>query len=230
MNSNLFPLASLARRRVAPFSPLSLSPELWLKANALALSDGAAVASWTDSSGNNNHATQGTSGTRPTFKTAIVNGLPVVRYAGSTKNLVLTTALADVRTAFLVFSPVLDNATNYLFLLGDSVNYDFHGNARIAGAPVFRTDFASPAVTGGSAWSNSVAVTPTAASTVWLAGFSLLVLKTTSGTHVSQIAFDRSGANWFLGDYAEILLFNTALSDANRVKVQNYLNAKYVLY
>jgi hypothetical protein len=53
---------------------------LWLKADALALSDGAAVSVWDDSSVSNNDATQGSAANQPAFQANEINGLPVVRF------------------------------------------------------------------------------------------------------------------------------------------------------
>jgi hypothetical protein len=74
------------------FSPLSLSPLLWLKADlgtfqdtglvTPAALDGDPVGGWQDQSGNGNKATQGTSTKRPALKLNIQNGLPVVRFDG----------------------------------------------------------------------------------------------------------------------------------------------------
>lgn len=55
------------------------------------LNDGDAVAQWDDSSGNAKHLTQGTAGSRPTYKTNILNGHPVVRFDGSADHLFLNT-------------------------------------------------------------------------------------------------------------------------------------------
>jgi hypothetical protein len=44
--------------------------------------DGDPVATWSDLSGNGNHATQATASKKPTYKTSIVNGRPVVRFDG----------------------------------------------------------------------------------------------------------------------------------------------------
>jgi hypothetical protein len=57
--------------------------ELWLKADGIGgLSDGDPVGTWADSSGNGRDATQGTAGAKPTYKTGIQNGLPIVRFDG----------------------------------------------------------------------------------------------------------------------------------------------------
>lgn len=47
------------------------------------LVDGNAVATWADLSGGGFDLTQGTAGAKPTFKTGIQNGLPVVRFDGT---------------------------------------------------------------------------------------------------------------------------------------------------
>ena len=53
----------------------------WYKADAITgLSDGDAVDSWVDSSGNGNTLTQSTSGAKPSYETNEVNSLPVVRF------------------------------------------------------------------------------------------------------------------------------------------------------
>ncbi len=70
---------------VAPpvWSPADL-PSLvaWYKADQISLSDGDPVAQWDDLSGNTRHLVQATGAAKPTYKTAIVNGLPVVRFDG----------------------------------------------------------------------------------------------------------------------------------------------------
>src|SRR3990167_5696375 len=54
---------------------------LWLDASQITgLNDGDAVASWTDLSGNGNHATQSTAAAKPTYKTNIITD--TAAYAG----------------------------------------------------------------------------------------------------------------------------------------------------
>jgi len=60
----------------------------WLKADAGVYKDAGStlavnndtVQEWHDQSGNNQHATQTTSGKRPTFKTSQQNGLPAIEW------------------------------------------------------------------------------------------------------------------------------------------------------
>jgi len=64
------------------FSPLSLSPLIWLDATQLGLSDGASVAQFTDLSGNGNHFVQATTANKPTFRSSGINGKPAVEGDG----------------------------------------------------------------------------------------------------------------------------------------------------
>lgn len=69
---------------------------LWLDASKITgLADGAAVGSWTDASGNGHTATA-TGNARPTYKTNIVGGRPVVRFDGSNDTLVTAAYAANL--------------------------------------------------------------------------------------------------------------------------------------
>jgi len=103
------------------FSPLSLSPLLWLDGSdrdtlydattggSLVAPDGT-VARWQDKSGNANHATQGTSGQRPVLKTSIQNGRSAIRFDGTNDVMSYATAVFGNTSGRSVFA-VLKNAT-----------------------------------------------------------------------------------------------------------------------
>lgn len=87
------------------FSPLSLSPALWLKADAgtnqtasgtAATADADPVGEWQDQGGNGNHLAQATASKRGTLKLNIQNGRPVIRFDGTDDFLVNTTGLVTV--------------------------------------------------------------------------------------------------------------------------------------
>lgn len=82
------------------------SMDLWLKAETLALSDGAAVSSWADSSGAGNTATQGTAGYRPTFQTNELNGYPAVRFDGTDDYMVSNAPTGGGEQTFFVVAKV----------------------------------------------------------------------------------------------------------------------------
>lgn len=75
----------------------------------LSLSDGTGVDTWTDLAGTNN-ATQSTSTNRPTFKTNILNGNPVVRFDG-TDDFVSFTTGAYVNLEYLAITLFKSSAT-----------------------------------------------------------------------------------------------------------------------
>jgi hypothetical protein len=95
-------------RTVLPTKIPNLS--LWLDASQLTgLSDGVAVSSWTDFSGNNNHAVQATAGNKPIYKTNQLNGKPSVQFTGSSNQFVTTPniVLSSGWTFFVVNKPTL---------------------------------------------------------------------------------------------------------------------------
>lgn len=80
-------VATALRRteQVSGWTPASLSPYLWLDANQLALNDGDAISTFTDSSGNGRDFTS-SGGNRPTFKTNIINGKPAARFTAASSH------------------------------------------------------------------------------------------------------------------------------------------------
>lgn len=69
---------------VAAIDPSSLNPVLWLKADAITpVANGTALSVWPDSSGNGRNAGQVTVGKQPTYRTAVWNDKPTVRFAGA---------------------------------------------------------------------------------------------------------------------------------------------------
>src|SRR5262245_6977808 len=82
--SALTGLSGLSGMAGRPFSPAQVSGlKLWLKADALSLSNAAAVTTWTDSSGNGNDATQSNGAKKPIYYTNIWNGKPSIYFDGT---------------------------------------------------------------------------------------------------------------------------------------------------
>ena len=75
------PHTSNIHRRFSPHDLGNL--ELWFAADHISASDDDLIATWADSSGNGRDAAQATADNKPTFKTNIVNGLPVLRLDGT---------------------------------------------------------------------------------------------------------------------------------------------------
>lgn len=104
------------------WSPLNL-PSLyaWYDASQLALSDTDPVASWTDLSGNGRHATQGTAGSRPQYRTSPHR----VVFDGSSD--FLEYSFAAMSGAFTVIAVGTRSSGNFWIPLANQTNSMFMG-------------------------------------------------------------------------------------------------------
>ncbi len=93
----------------ATFSPLDLSPALWLDASdAATITQVAnAVSQWNDKSGNARHATQGTGANQPVTNTRTLNARNVIDFDGSNDNMLMNAGLYSFtntnNTTFIVY-------------------------------------------------------------------------------------------------------------------------------
>jgi hypothetical protein len=216
-------------RGVGAFSPASVSGlVLWLKADSLALSDGQAVSTWTDSSSAGNNATTASGGTSPTYKTNIQNGLPAVRFNASNPGDGLTTSLnlADGWTIFLVEKP--QSATP-----GNVRTVNSNGENRVISAS--RTTGNSVYI-GGNVSNFSVGDTNTHLLEVRdhaTNGATYKVDQTdhtdTSGTHAD---WQGVSLGWVTNEAAnayvmEVIAYNSAIASGDESSVVNYLKTRW---
>lgn len=130
---------------VGPVTPPDI-PDLlaWFDADQLVLSDNDPVSTWTDASGNGNDAT-GSGGSRPTYKTGILNGLPVVRF-DATDDVLATAMFIDDPTEYTILvvynhttssgnHRVIQGSNNWL-IGGYSGAHRFYNGAFIIGPAV----------------------------------------------------------------------------------------------
>lgn len=253
----LFVLSSFAlpadsqevRRRVmlpAAAGPPLTGLKLWLKAGDVSGVDGDPVATWPDASGESNNATQATAGNRPTLKTNIINGLPVVRFLGTATlgNNDGHLNLPDFCSSFTagevlilakrVEDPPVDQFNSGLWLFGTSGNsthvpftdgtiYDGWGTS------VRKTvGNATPSLTSWFIYDIA------SASGEWTARVNNNILFTTA---TNTVGFSTApvlggyppGAYYLQGDVAEMLVYDHALSAGERAALVAYINAKYGL-
>ncbi|MBX3724278.1 MAG: hypothetical protein KF713_20695 [Turneriella sp.] len=201
--------------------------KLWLKADALVLSNGAAVTTWPGSGGTIYNGTAG--GTAPVFVTSAYNGRPAVRFSGPS-NLALAYPWPSQITMILVATP--SSALNTYLLYGnDNVRH-----------PTIASNFSGRAFE--YFYSN--------ASTVDRATFQLIasglnVLTFTQNASTYQLYFNTEqqsnssviiplfgslsgishSINPYTGDVAELIIFDSILSVQNRYAVECYLIQKY---
>lgn len=222
------------------FTPLSLSPYQWLKADAYSGSDGDQVSTWSDSSGNARDVS-GVGTTKPVYKTSIVNGQPVVRFNGTTSYFTLGdySELTEGEV-FIVLKAVSDPATTgegALWRIGtvaagsfypytNSLIYEAFGSTTrpmegINPTPdlssVFRLYNLFSKTNDWGANLDTASLFTTATNTV---GFSATAwLGRTFGT----------SDNIFYGDIAEYILFNRKLTSGERLQMTTYVDNKYNL-
>ena len=216
---------------------------LWFDASQITgLADGDSVTTWSDMSGNTRHATQSGAGTlKPTYKTNIIGGKPILRFvAASSQRLDIDGTMAiGASTTFVVFRtaatvPNFQSAIN--FYQSGSVRWSFGANAIESNRNGWAGTNASTALTQPSgAFSTDSAYVQTwkKTSTQWT-----IYRNGTAGTAIndsssataaaSGVGYERGfNSYYFNGDIAEIIVYSSALSDANRQAVEAYLSAKY---
>ncbi len=159
----------------------------------------------------------------------VLNSHPVVRLAGDTAGDWFNCNENMVRTAFVVAKEDEGTTFNWRCILGHSGNADFHRGANgtiLSGAP---NNYAVAATLNGETRLNGAVVDANAE--VFPQGpFSIVSFRTTGEVRCNQIGRDRGYTDrlWF-GDYAEVLLYDRVLSDAETQQVGLYLQQKYGL-
>lgn len=187
------------------------------------LADGDPVATWTDVAGGRN-ATQGTSAARPTYKTAIQNGRPVVRFDG-VDDFVNASAVSVSQpdTIFIVAKQTSTgstknaydgNTTRQTLECGTSYVINAGANVSTAGAD--------------TAWHVHTAIYNGASSSHRLDG--ALGSSGNAGTNALaslNIGTYRNFAGFWPGDIAELIIYTGALGSTDRAAVEAYLKAKW---
>jgi hypothetical protein len=201
--------------------------KLWWRSDA-GLPSGAADY-WEDQSGQGNHGSQMSSASIPSLVPNVANGLPVLRFDGTNDVLNFTTRLTGIRTVFWVISESSSaSVASWRPLLGDATVFDFLGGF---GAPgkIWDPTFAHANVRTGQTYLNGQPVSGT--TTDRPRTLSLISLVTAGPVTAGNFAIDRNiaGRGWW-GDLVELIVYDRALSDAERKVVESYLNGRYNLY
>ena len=245
----------------ATFSPLSIPGlALWLKADTdtfqtvggvAAVADADPVGQWKDQSGNANNATQATAGFRPTLRTAVQNGKPVIRADGVDDIMSLGTNVTSLTiNGDLTMLAVIRKTTasvygaflSYLDAAGTNNSYECrYDNSNPAKLELVHADavgaesFASTTTLTNNTWYVLEIVRSGTAISFFVngsaAGTGTATKTPTSTASSNGTVCDRGTAPIPLpGDIAEIVLYNSALSAANRTKVEGYLNSRWGVY
>jgi hypothetical protein len=215
------------------FNPDSIAGlQVWLKADAIVAADGSSVTTWDDSSSANHDFTQGTAGSRPTYQTNELNGLPVVRFDGTDDSMLggdLSASFPSAATLFTVYTTrdteysVYDHETNDGFWReGTTGNGYFRcfRSARINGYP------ATMPATGSHQFT---LLSSAATYNAWLDGADKGAQAAAYMAGAGHIIGLNGGSGYSDIDIAEVLVYNSALSAPNRALVETYLNDKWGL-
>jgi hypothetical protein len=113
------------------FSPLDLSPLLWVDASdeTTITESGGAVSQWDDKSGNDNNLTQGTASQQPTTGTDTVNGLNVIHYDGNDSLLT-----PNISYTGLTMIAVFRHSSQNFMVLGTSLSFVYAGVGESGGS------------------------------------------------------------------------------------------------
>ena len=208
----------------ATWTPLQISGlQEWLDASAISgLSDDDFVAQWDDTSGNGNHATQGTEANRPTYKTNRLNGRPAV-YFPSAKSMVTSYSLSNPYTLFLVYvrraegNRVIQGALNWL--IGPySGTHAFYNGGWVGSGVAVAVDQAVYTTVTSSSGASAMRQNGVAKGSAGSDGLPSTLYIGYGGAYASEQA---------IADTLELLVYNSVLSAGNIALVEAYLAAKY---
>jgi hypothetical protein len=243
MNPILRPRIILPNRGFNP--PAAGNLLMWFDAQQISGVDGSSVAQWSDRSGHGNHATQGTSGNRPTLKRSQLGTLSAVKFnvgGGTTQYLDLPNVMGAPSGAeyFAVFQADADpsasaNSVGMLTLTGVAADQALpftNGN-------IYETFGTTTNVHTSIPKALNVASTARLINTAVESGHCTIRLNGTpihdSSDHTVSFAGATqsvgrglpAGSTYWRGYVFEILVYNTRLTYAQRAVVQNYLAVKY---
>jgi hypothetical protein len=207
----------------------------WVKADAITgLSDGNSLATWTDQSGNGYNATA--SGTaEPTYKVNILNGLPVVRFNGSSNR--MQTAAFNLNQPFSLFVIGMQLAgRNVDTFISDLSGTGFNLTPQYAGT--YNSIWLY--VPGGGLYFQPVTLTTyniaggevngTSSLLDWNGNVGGQLQGTLGSSGSSGVSIGGNSAGDYLGgDIAEAIVYSQALSTTNRQIIEGYLAWKWGL-
>jgi PKD repeat protein len=197
--------------------------EMWLKADAGIVLNGNYVAEWNDQSGNGHHATSPFDVIRPVLQNASLNGLPAVSFDGI-EDFLSYPDVSNLRTVFWVMRESPDASGWPLRpLLGFSGGVPFH---RGAAEELYDATNSAAQVRNGVTRLNFQPINGTL--TVMPVTYSILSLVTTGPVTVNTLTMELGiyGRTWW-GEMAEVIIYNTPLSDVEVLQVETYLAEKY---
>ncbi len=231
-------LFSMVMISVQAFEPSDITGlQLWFDADdssSVTLEANDKVSQWADLSGNDRHAVEASSGAQPVYVTEALQGRPVIRFAGSQSLQSSYNQLGVSQTAHSVFAVSHpEQATGYLLNTHGSVSarssqsfsilYFSNGNLSIPiGGSYTETPYDAEPQLISAVWDR------TAATAVKLLNGTVIDTGIGSSTSSNPLNIGKrdGGAN-YSGDIAEIIVYDTSLSEEDRQTVEGYLAHKW---
>jgi hypothetical protein len=204
-----------------PFPTFGL--QAWFRADQGIQKDGGdRVTQWSDSTGLGNNATA-VSGQEPLWRDDRLNDKPTVYFDGDNESLQFPQQ-NKLRTVFLAIRHDT-GSQDHAVALGGQSSYEFHGGN---GTAFLSENDAAPSLINGEGFVNGNPTAPTSILKPKL--FRVISFITADNVLADQIGQDRNITNraW-LGDIAEIILYDDVLTSGDRALVEEYLYAKYAL-
>ncbi len=212
-----------------PAAVTTASLVAWYKGSSFALSDGASVTTWADSSGAGHPVVPNTSS--PTFVASGINSLPTVRFNGTSdalKNATLA-PLGQPFTVFVVAKSSASGATRSIINSNtgttDALYIDSTAHLSLFGG--------SGSITGSVASAaNAHVLEMVVNSSSSLVGVDGTITTGNPGTNGWQSGIIMGAnsilsAEWFNGDIAEVVVYSGAMSSGDRSTVRQALGTKY---
>jgi hypothetical protein len=218
---------------VVLWTPAAISTALWYDAaDSSTITIATGVSQWNDKSGGAKHAVQATGGSQPAYLTADQNGLNVLSFNGSSSVMTHTYANSTTNTSIFIVSSVNSQGIGYRGL--------FSTNGSNSTQTMVLSD------SGDSFWGTYGTVERRSNSNIEGQGFQILTLiRTTSGNffrngstdgtfadasgQLGHIGGDAATGQLVSGKIAEIIVYNTNITDANRQLNEGYLAWKWGL-
>jgi prepilin-type N-terminal cleavage/methylation domain-containing protein len=214
--------------------PVSFGINAWYDAqnidgnNNESFSNGQAVATWQDLSGNDYHATQASGTLRPTYRENQINGLSSIDFDGNNDKLVTTyTPSSGSYTYFVVFNKDITGAWN----LGVSARLDgvtfpaqegFGFYQRGDGTNAVGTESTNTFLNGDGPYN-----VHTPSNSVNIGNYYILSVIDTDNTQPSLLRLGGADVSEHDGDLVEVIIYNRELSLLERQRVDCYLGEKY---
>lgn len=202
----------------------------WVKSDAGITKDaGNLVSNWNDQSDSGWHLAQATAGSKPLYVDNVINGLPVIRFDGSSDYMNnVSLAINQPSTTFMVGNYIVVDAT-------EDISMSCGTNSIVMNTAGGKFD-----TYAGTHIGTYVADTN---KHIWIAvhnGASSKIITdqtTTTGNagtaNMAQIMigwYTAGGAYYANINIGEILIYNSALSSTNMATVSAYLNNKWAIY